>query len=401
MTVDQHSDDPTPDGIRSGVREFLAEKWVPGQLSDPDWLDVVVRNRWAVPRWPTDSYGRGLPDSLASIVEEEFDRVGAPGSGQDRFNMHANTVRVFGSDELRASFVRPMLTSEFRMCLLYSEPGAGSDLASLRTRAVREGDEWVIDGQKVWTSGAADADYAFLLARTDWNAPKHKGISFFLFPMKQDGIEVRPIKQITGESEFNEVFITGARVSDGLRLGELHGGWKVLQRALVFERLVMGDRARAGRDNDAMAVTQYSGEEDLIGLARTFERLEDPVIRDRLATVMAMRTVNKWNSQRAEAEAAAGVESAVAALGKLSMSGILHESAALRSAIVGAECMADGRDHPDGDTANFLSMNAFMTSIGGGTDQVQRNIIGERVLGLPREEDPTRQLPFSKASMSR
>ena len=382
------------DQLRAEVTQWLRNRWVPSPQPDREWLAAVVDAGWAVPRWPKRYFGRELADDLASIVEEEFQRVGAPGSGQDRLNMHANTVLVFGSEDLKARFIGPMLRSDIHLCLLYSEPEAGSDLASLQTRAIRDGDFWIVNGHKVWTSGAAEADFGFLLARTDSDVPKHEGISFFILPMKQPGAVVSPIRQITGESEFNEVFLNDAVVPDANRLGAINAGWKVLQQALVFERVVMGDRARAGRDNSAMAITDYVADEDLVGLAKARSCFDDPVIRNRVASAIALRWVNRWNGLRAEADAAAGRSSRVASVGKLAMSRILHESAEVRSMIVGAECMVEGPDYPDGDAANFLALNAFLNSIGGGTDQIQRNIISERLLGLPREDDPTRGVPF-------
>jgi alkylation response protein AidB-like acyl-CoA dehydrogenase len=383
--------------VRAEVSAWLKEHWNPARSSDPSWLQEVVADGWAVPRWPREWFGRQLPDHLAAVVEEEFSAAGAHGTGQDRMNMHANTVLVFGDDAIRERFIGPMLRGEFHMCLLYSEPEAGSDLASLQTRATRQGDNWVISGQKVWTSGAAEADFGFLLARTDWEVPKHEGITFFILPMKQPGVDVRPIRQITGEAEFNEVFLNDAVVPDAYRLGAENGGWRVLQDALVFERVVMGDRSRTSRDNDAMAITQYSGDDDLVGFAAARGQLDDPVIRDQLAGLIALRLVNKWNTVRAEKDLAQGKKSTVGMLGKLSMSRILHESARLRTALVGAEAMLESAEYPDGDTANFLALNAFLNSIGGGTDQIQRNIIAERILGLPREADPSRGVPFSKA----
>jgi alkylation response protein AidB-like acyl-CoA dehydrogenase len=297
------------------------------------------------------------------------------------------------------------------MCLLYSEPGAGSDLASLQTRADRDGDDFVVTGQKVWTSGARRAEYGMLVARTNWDVPKHRGLSFFFFPMKQPGVEVRPIKQITGESHFNEVFIDGARVPAENLLGGLNEGWQVLQTALAYERSVMGDVARGPRrakrqpDKDRDKDSDFTSpdepgpgasgaEVDLVGLAQATDRASDPNIRQAIARVYALRAVNRWNAQRAKAQLQQGSSSPILSLGKLAMSRILHEGARVQGMILGAEAMLAGPDHPRGDAANFLALNAYFTSIGGGTDQIQRNIIGERVLGLPREPEVDRDVPF-------
>jgi alkylation response protein AidB-like acyl-CoA dehydrogenase len=328
--------------------------------------------------------------------------------------------------------MRRLLLDAVVMCLLYSEPGAGSDLASLQTRADRDGDEFVISGQKVWTSSAHRAEYGMLVARTNWDVPKHRGISFFFLPMRQPGIEIRGIKQITGETHFNEVFIDGARAPDDHLLGALDDGWRVLQTALAYERSVMGDVARgprsvaapsgngvakaagkgagdgAGtdeRDADEPETGGGSGAEvDLAALARAVGRAQDPELRQAIARVHSLRTVNRWNNLRAKAQLQQGSSSPILSLGKLAMSRILHDGAQVQSMILGAEAMLDGPDHPRGDAANFLALNAYFTSIGGGTDQIQRNIIGERVLGLPREPEVDRDVPFRdarKASVAR
>jgi alkylation response protein AidB-like acyl-CoA dehydrogenase len=317
-------------------------------------------------------------------------------------NLWANTLLAHGTQEAKERFIRPLLLQQLGMCLLYSEPGAGSDLAAIQTRAERDGDEWVVTGQKVWTSSAAKADYGMLIARTDWDVPKHQGITFFWFPMQQPGVEVRPIRQITDEAHFNEVFITEARVPDSHVVGPLHGGWRVLQTALAYERSVMGDMARGPRRSDAGAGDGASV--DLGRLAREVGRDGDPVLRQRIARVHTLRAVNRWNALRAKALVDQGTPSPIMSLGKLAMSQILHEGAATQAAILGAESMLVGEEHPRADDANFLALNAYFTSIGGGTDQIQRNIIGERVLGLPKEPELDRDVPFRevrKASTAR
>ena len=392
------------DALREEVRGWLTENWkgLPktppgaggaGWGASPElkaWLKTVVEARWAAPRWPTDWFGRGLSDTQARIVEREFAKVGAPGAGQDRTNLWANTLLAKGTPALKAKLIGPLLCSEVCMCLLYSEPGAGSDLAGIRTRADRKGDVFIVNGQKVWTSGAATADYGMLIARTDWEVPKHMGISFIFLPMKQRGIEVRPLRQITDESHFNEVFITDAVAPIENLLGELNTGWGVLQTALAYERSVMGEGARGPRSGAAEA----KGEEPLIALAREAGVLGDLVLRQDIAKVIAYKRLNALNTARAKADLAQGSSSPVMSLGKLAMSRILHEEARVRTAILGAGSLLEGPDHPRAEDANFLTLNAYFTSIGGGTDQIQRNIIGERVLGLPKEPEVDRDIPF-------
>ncbi|ORA31636.1 acyl-CoA dehydrogenase family protein [Mycobacterium aquaticum] len=392
---------PSPEQLRAEVRDWLAANWrgLPKSadpwVSSPEhvaWLQRVLDAGYAAPTYPTEWFGRGYPNALAAVIEQEFRAVKAPGARQDKYNIPANTVLAFGSDELKSTLLRDFLTERSRMCLLYSEPGAGSDLAAVRTTAVRDGDRWVVNGQKVWTSGAKTAEYGLLIARTDWDVPKHKGLSFFIMPMRQPAIEVRPLVQITGESHFNEVFITDASVPATHLIGGEGNGWRVLQTALAYERSIMGDGGRASRNRTRA--------DNLIELAREHHRLDDPVIRDQLATVLSLRELNALNNARAKAAATQGTSSSIMSLGKLAMSRILHAEAKLKTEIIGAEALLAGADNPEADDINFLTLNAYFTSIGGGTDQIQRNIIGERVLGLPKEPEVDRDIPFRQARRS-
>jgi len=337
-------------------------------------------------------------------VADEFRALGAPGTQQEQCNLWAITMATYGTDELKRQFLRGLLTEELRSCLLYSEPGAGSDLAGLQTRADLDGETYVVNGQKVWSSGAHRADYALLLARTNWDVPKHRGISFFWFPMKQPGVEVRPIRQITGQSHFNEVFITDARVPPSNVLGPVDGGWYVLQTALAIERSIMGSdqrrRSEAGQDNPrppGPGTTRLA--ERLVELAHQVE-CTDPVIRGEIARVYSMQAVQRWTAMRARATARQGGSSPLASLGKLSMSRLLHYSAAVQTRLVGAEALLDGESSELGTESTFRSLNAYYTSIGGGTDQIQQNILGERVLGLPKDQDPSRDVSFREAHAS-
>jgi alkylation response protein AidB-like acyl-CoA dehydrogenase len=288
------------------------------------------------------------------------------------------------------------------MCLLYSEPGAGSDLASIRTSAVRDGDEWIINGQKVWTSGGRNADYALLITRTDLDQPKHRGISFFFFPMKQPGVEVRPLRQATGDARFNEVFITDARVPAANMLGELNGGWGVLTSALAYERAAMG--ATQQRSQSARSTTQTRDATSeapapvpdlvLVELAQTRGCSGDPVVRQDLMRLYAWRTLNEWNNRRAKAAIEQGTTTPIVSLGKLAMSRMLHFAGSLQAEILGSEAMLGAGSSPQAGDATYAMLNAYFTSIGGGTDQIQRNIIGERILGLPKEPEANKGAPF-------
>ena len=390
-----------PDDLRAEVRDWLTQNWTALPPADDPWVSSPAEIAWrekvleagyAVPTYPPDWFGRGYPSKLAAVIQQEFRALKAPGACQDKHNIPANTLFAFGSDELKHELLRDFLTGAARTCLLYSEPGAGSDLAGVSTTAVRDGDRWVVNGQKVWTSGAATSEYGLLIARTDWDAPKHKGMSYFIIPMRQPGIEVRPLVQITGEAHFNEVFISDATVPHANLIGGEGNGWRVLQTALAYERSIMGDGGRGSRNK--------SKADSLVELAREHGRLDDAALRERLADVLALRELNRLNNLRAKASTSQGTSSSIMSLGKLAMSRILHSEAALKTEIIGTESLLAGPDNPEADDVNFLSLNAFFTSIGGGTDQIQRTIIGERVLGLAKEPETDRDIPFRQARRS-
>lgn len=384
--------------VRDEVTAWLTEHWdtdtkrakAGGSL--PEWMDKVMEAGWAVPSWPKEWWGRGLDKKDVSTVVNAFRKAGAPGAGQDRTNITANSVMQFGSDVLKRKIIPGFLTGRVNQCLLYSEPGAGSDLAAVRTRADRQGDKYIVTGQKVWTSGAQSADYGLLIARTNWDVPKHEGLSFFIIEMRQPNIDVRPINQITGDSHFNEVFLDGAEVPAENIVGNEGDGWKVMQTALAVERLVMGEGAGERRQGSAK-----SNVVSLIDIAREAGKLDDPIARQELAQVMAYRHLNALNMMRAKQEMAQGSASPIMSLGKLAMSRILHEDARLMTKLLGASSMLDGDANPRPADVNYRTANAYMTSIGGGTDQIQRNIISERVLGLPREAEADRNLPFRES----
>ncbi len=398
----------TVDDVRAEVAAWLNANW-DRSIPKAQWQAKVIDAGWAAPTWTEPGYGRSATSDQAKAITEEFAKVRAKGTGHDRHNLWANTMVAFGSAELKARMLRPLLLEEVAMCLLYSEPGAGSDLAGLQTRATQDGDEWIITGQKVWTSGAKTADYGMLIARTNWDVPKHQGISFFWFPMRQDGVDIRPIRQITNEAHFNEVFLTEARVPHANMLGGNGEGWRVLQTALAYERSVMGDAARGprqpgvgekespqGANSKNEAPAKSAVEIDLWALARERGVADQAPIRQAIAQVHMWRKVNAWNAARAKASLQQGTSSPILSLGKLAMSRILHEGAKVHAQILGAESMLVGSDYQEAADANFLALNAYFTSIGGGTDQIQRNIIGERVLGLPKEPELDRDLPFTQ-----
>jgi alkylation response protein AidB-like acyl-CoA dehydrogenase len=390
--------DQNRDEVRAEVRAWLAEHWDPG-IDAREWRGLSVDAGWACPSWPEAWYGRGLDRALSSVVVEEFTRVGAPAGGLDATPSHlpielhigGNVIVTLARDSLKRRMLRPILMGELRGCLLYSEPGAGSDLAALQTRAERDGDEWVVNGQKVWTTAGFGADFGLLIARTDWDQPKHSGISYFILPMHQPGVEVRPIKQMTGEAHFNEVFLTDARTPADHLIGELNDGWRVLRTALAHERVVMGSARGPGVDDRRLPV---GATVDLIELARRVGKNGDPLVRQALAELYALRRVITWNAERAAVAAGQGSFSPAASLGKLAMSEVLHRSAGVASALLGPGGTLYGPTEPDAYSSNTSLMMAFMNSIGGGSDQIQRNIIGERILGLPKDAATDRDVPF-------
>lgn len=378
------------------VRDWLAENWTPGgsQEDSVSWRRMVHAAGFAVPGWPVELGGLGLDADEEKLVEGEFKKAGVPGSGQDRTNIAANTVRLYGTDKAHADHLDDLVTGAALSCLLYSEPGAGSDLAAVRTRAVREGDHYRVNGQKVWTSRAAESTYGLLLARTDWDIPKHGGLSFFIIPMKQSGIEIRAINQINGESHFNEVFLDDALVPAEYLLSTEGDGWRVMTAALAYERLIMAEGAAERSKNGQDPGT------DLVAMARRHGRLTDPCLRQEIAQAVAWRRIGELNAARTKRTAAAGGSTPLMSLGKLAMSRVLHNDARVMRKIVGAATLIDA-DCADAQDVNFRTMHAYMNSIGGGTDQIQRNIIAERVLGLPREIEVDRDIAFRDSLAAR
>ena len=395
------------------LRQWIAGHWDPG-LSLRQWRELLADSGWACPSWPRRWCGRGLPVALARGLAAELAQAGVPGPPDGVGMMLVAPVLLeHGSDELRERFIRPTVTGEITWCQLFSEPGAGSDLAGLATAAVLDGQEWVISGQKVWSTGAATADYGLLLARTDQGVPKHQGISAFVLPMRQPGVRVRPLRQMNGHSSFNEVFFDAARVPAGWLIGEAGGGWTVARATLAHERRLaeFGDRAPAGAGGRAWreAVAeriaaaephkwypQRAGRPDLvIPQARAHGRAADPVLRQEIARLIEMSWSARWMADRAAAARAAGrPPGPEGSLGKLASSRIARQAARVHAMIAGAAGLLAGPQSPLGGIIAEIAVSVPGISIAGGTDEIQRTIIGERILGLPREPDLSRSLPF-------
>lgn len=338
---------------------------------------------------PADLGGAGLTAAhLAAFAEEEaaFDVPPSTELISVTVRLVAMAVSLFGTAEQRQDHARAFLRTDLLACQLFSEPGAGSDLAALRTRARQEdGGDWVIDGQKVWTSGAQFADYGLLLARTDPDVVKQAGITAFLVPMDAPGVEVRPIRQMSGGSSFNEVFLSGVRVPDRLRIGRPGQGWEVATATLGFERTASGsgNRRKGGTFTDVLA------------LARSLDRTDDPLVRQRLADLYVRTALRAATVDRvARTNASGGRPGPEASLTKLMASDLLTRTGQIAAELMGARICAD-----TGEPGTFAWTHHLLGAPGyrlaGGTDQIQRNLIGERVLGLPPEPRVDR-VPFSR-----
>lgn len=382
--------------IEVQVSDWLSQHWTV-DVANEAAVDQEAMQRWivkvyeaglAAPSWSSTFKGLELTKSQCLIIARKFAEQKAPGAYRERYHLGAATVYSEGSVDLKRELLPKLITGPI-CCLLYSEPGAGSDLASVRTRAEKIDGHYKITGQKIWTSNALDADYALLLARTNWDVPKHQGITFFIFPMRQDGVEIRPINQITGESEFNEVFLSEAVVPASYVLGEVDKGWHSFQSAIAHERLIMGQGITARRTN-----VSKGGESPLISIARRYGRYETSDDRQRIAQALAFRELNRLTGERARRDTARRGMSPLSLLGKLAMSRIQHGEAALATDLMGNHSLLDGDCYPDAAGVNFDAAKAYMNSIGGGTDQIQKNMIAERLLGLPRELDVSKDIPF-------
>ncbi|MBM9462052.1 acyl-CoA dehydrogenase family protein [Aeromicrobium sp. YIM 150415] len=383
--------------LRERVDDLLFQH-DPGRLSTEEFLGARFDAGLAWVHFPEGLGGLGLPRELNAIVEERLAEAGAPAPDASRngigLGMAAPTLLAFGTEEQQRRYLRPLFTCEEIWCQLFSEPGAGSDLAAVATRAVPDGDTWVVDGQKVWTSGAHNAQRAILVARTDVHVPKHAGLSYFVVDMSDPGLDVRPLRQITGEAEFNEVFLSGVRVPDADRIGAVGEGWKVATTTLNNERVAIG----AGADREA----------GQIGLVARRWR-EEPELRTAAAHEELLRwwvesEVTRIAGERVRQQLAAGQPGPESSAMKLAF-------AQQAQAITGFALELDpdaGLLYDDwtmvrsvsasflGREPGFRYLRAKGNSIEGGTSEIMRNVIAERVLGLPAEQRPDKGVPFNE-----
>jgi alkylation response protein AidB-like acyl-CoA dehydrogenase len=391
--------------IRSWLEENLPDGWFDEgfEMSSDEreaftqtWTKKLFEGGWICASWPTEYGGKGLSTMQAVVLNEEFARAGAPMRG-DFFGdtLVGPTILQWGSEEQKRQFLPGILSGTIRWCQGFSEPDAGSDLANLKCRAELDGDEWVINGQKVWTTQAQHADYVFLLARTDPSAPKHAGISYLLVPMRQPGVTVRPIEQVDGSGEFNEVFLEDARCPKDNVVGGVNNGWKVAMTTLGFER---GTSATTGHRRFRVEL------DEIIDLARRNGAIDEPHIRQRLAWAHSKVEIMRINGLRSlSATLNKTKDPGVAAIGatnKMNWSEYHRDVMELWADIAGVPGLVlDGVYEADSPNPNRrrgkanYPVNAMQATfffsrsetIWGGTAEVQRNIVGERVLGLPKE----------------
>jgi alkylation response protein AidB-like acyl-CoA dehydrogenase len=402
------------DAFRASVRGWLAAHAPPKrpitdftELDRDEEADAVADARrfqaalfdagFAGLTWPKEYGGQGLGPEYQRVYAEEA----APYELRERYfrisiGAVGPTVLELGTDAQKRALVPAILRGEHTWCQLFSEPGAGSDLASLQTRAVRDGDEWVVNGQKVWTSGAHRADRGVLIARTDPDVPKHDGLTMFLLEMKAPGVIVRPLRQITGETHFNEVFLDDVRVSVDDVLGDVGQGWKCSTALLANERVAVGTGVGGGPSGEVENFPR------LLELARARGIAGDPVIRQALADVYIRQRSLGMLRQRTRAVNQLGRPAGPpGSLAKLGTAVTSQHSANLASRLAGAGGQAWLPDEGEEGRWSHLLLTTRSRSIGGGTSEIQRNIIGERVLGLPREPDPSRSLPFRELLVNR
>jgi alkylation response protein AidB-like acyl-CoA dehydrogenase len=334
--------------------------------------------------WPVEFGGRGLPSAHERAFRREESRFVTPPAHETHnvsMNLVANTLRVLGTDEIREEFLRPLMRSEILACQLFSEPGAGSDLAGLSARAVRDGDDWIVNGQKIWSSGAQYSQWGELLTRTNLDAPKHRGITAFMLNLSLPGVEVRPIKQMSGGATFCEVFLTDVRVPDRYRIGEVDEGWKVALTTLGFERGGSGE-ARGGTYRDVFE------------LAKWLEVTKDPVVRQELAELYIGHNVLALGARRATERRKAGLPPGPEG----SISKLLFTRQQARISNTVAHLLGPRLTANTGEWGTFAWSSFLLGRVGnkiaGGSDEIQHNIIGERVLGLPDEPRSDRDVPF-------
>jgi alkylation response protein AidB-like acyl-CoA dehydrogenase len=383
--------------LRDRVRAFLAEH-NPRETPNQDFLNARFDAGLAWVHYPEGLGGLGLSRSLQQVVDAEFAAAGAPGHNAELnaigLGMAAPTILAYGTDEQQQRWLRELWTGREIWCQLFSEPGAGSDLAALATRAISDGDSWVVTGQKVWTSLAQRARRALLVARTDPDVPKHQGLTYFAVDMTAPGVEVRPLRQLTGEAEFNEVFLTDVRIPDADRIGPVGEGWKVANATLMSERVNIGASRAAPREAGMIGPVAATW--------RSRPELRTPGLHDRLLKLWTDAEVARLAGERMRQQLAAGKPGPEGSAAKLTFARLNQDISGLELELTGG----DGLRYDDwsmrrpehsnfyGRGPGYRYLRARGNSIEGGTSEILRNIIAERVLGLPPEPRVDKDVPW-------
>ena len=391
---------------RTEVRAWIEANWDPERPLG-EWWSLLSGSGWAFPHYPEAWSGRGLPVDVERTVTEELAAAGAYGPPRGIATMMVGPLLLdIGTERQKRDWLPGIVDGSNVWCQLFSEPDAGSDLAGLKTTAVADGDHWIVNGQKVWTSGAHYADWAILVARTDPDAKKHHGLTFFAVDMTQPGIEVRPLVQMSGDAEFNEVFLSDVAVPAENMIGELNAGWGVTLRVLSYERDSLDPEADAGIHAEldlARRAGDYAGglvDDGLQGMMPKASEawtllhgvladtgaIGDPVVRQEAMRLYSWNQIARFTALRAAAAAEAGKEPGPeGSLGKLASTRAMRAWRDLIFQALGPRSMLDGHDAALAGRLNRIGLSVSGLSIAGGTDEIQRNIVGERVLGLPRE----------------
>ncbi|ULE34448.1 acyl-CoA dehydrogenase family protein [Mycobacterium sp. IDR2000157661] len=410
ITADSTAEDAV-EAVRAWVEVEVPAEWRSAAADGPAalrsvrspadyrrWYPTFAYSGLVAPTWLPEHGGLGVGNEVARAIEVVLAPLRLSRLNPLGLNNTAAALFSHGTEEQRRRFLPPIVRNEEKWCQLFSEPGAGSDLASLATRAVRDGDEWVITGQKVWTTWADEADFAILLARTDPAAPKHQGITYFLLDMHDPGVQVRPLRQITGEAEFNEVFIDGARVPDSHRVGDVNDGWRVSASTLSSERQMV-----SGSGSGGMGRLGGSSAEQLITLARRTGRWDDPVVRNKVMRLWAQEQIRGWTNARVRAALSAGQSPGPASsIGKVHQATLNQQIQDLMVDLLGTAAVAwPVTEDPDILPREVQGMmRSLANGTEGGTTDINKNILGERVLGLPKEPDPWKGKPWNEIPRS-
>jgi len=402
------------DAVRAWVDAHVPEPWRergrrggPGAVREvrtradyEAWYPVFAASGLVVPTWPRPYGGLDLSPDVARLVDSELRPFNLGRLNPLGLNLAAPALFAHGTEEQRLRFLPPIVANTEVWCQLFSEPGAGSDLASLATRAVRDGDEWVLTGQKVWNTWAHLSGWAVVLARTDPEVPKRKGITYFLLDMRQPGVDVRPLRHIGGEVDFNEVFLDGARVPDAQRVGAVGDGWRVANATLSGERQMVSGSGSGGVDRIGGAGVRH-----LLELARVGGRAGDATTRQELMRLYTEERIREWTNQRVRATVKAGRSPGPeSSIGKVHQGAHNQRVQLAATDLLGLDATAwlspahgYGASLPF-EVAGMLRSRA--NTIEGGTTEVNKNILGERVLGLPREPDPWSDTPWTEVPRS-